>query len=640
MMSIKLPIKLCKSLKFQAKFSILITFLVILTVASVVAVVSVLQRRAILEEVQKKAFGLTSVLAHSCVRAVLTDDYLFLQELIDSITDKADVVYAMILDQTGKVIVHSDTQDRGKRYADERATNAVRSPRPLLQSFRSPPSASLRAGQETHHGRRMWDLSVPVLMMPGLKKVATARVGFSLESAYAEVARTRNRILLIGLTAALLGIAFAWFLARAVTQPLHVLVAASRRIGAGELTHRVQVDAQDEIGELASAFNRMSAELQKRREELDRKIRQLARLTNYNESILQSMNSGVITVNPEGRIVAFNESAERITGLRAHSARGSLFKAYLAPYTPLNIAIEEALSSGQIRTDSETNLLREESEEHFLRFSTRLLNHTNGSGSGGVLLLFTDITRLKHVEEEIRRAEKMAALGTTAASIAHEIKTPLTSVRTFTELLPRKYASTAFRTRFVNTVLPQVDRLSVFVDDLLDFGRIHKPRLRPTEVNAVVAEAFILLHEAFREHDVHVHQNLASLPPIPADSEQLGQVVLNILRNAVEATPQDGIIEVSTRIAANEPEEDEVIQIIISDTGCGIPKSNLSHLFEPFFSTKPKGSGLGLAISYNIVRDHGGTIRVESREGKGTTFTIVLPAEQPDRPLSLVSDAC
>ncbi|OPX23401.1 MAG: hypothetical protein B1H02_05020 [Candidatus Latescibacteria bacterium 4484_107] len=639
-MSIKLPIKLYKRLKFRAKFSIIITFLVILTVASVVAVVSVFQRRAILEEVRKKAFGLTSVLAHSSVQAVLTDDYLFLQELIDSITDKADVVYAMILDQTGRVIVHSDSQDRGKRYTDDRTANAVKSPRPLLQSFRSLPSASLSTDQNNHRGQRMWDLSVPVLMMPGLKKVATARIGFSLESAYAEVARTRNRILLIGFTAAFLGIAFAWFLARAVTQPLQLLVAASRRIGAGELTHRVHVDGQDEIGELASAFNRMSAELQKRREELDRKIRELARLTNYNESILQSMNSGVITVNPEGRIVAFNESAERITGLPAHSARGCLFKAYLAPYTPLNTAIEEALSSGRIRTDNETKLLRDESGEHFLRFSTRLLNHTNGSGSGGVLLLFTDITRLKHVEEEIRRAEKMAALGATAASIAHEIKTPLTSVRTFTELLPRKFASPEFRTRFVNTVLPQVDRLSVFVDDLLDFGRIHKPRLRPTEVNAVVDEAFILLHEAFREHDVHVHQNLASLPSIPADSEQLGQVVLNILRNAVEATPRGGTIEVSTRIAASELEESEVIQLIISDTGCGIPQSNLNHLFEPFFSTKPKGSGLGLAISYNIVRDHGGTIRVESQEGEGTTFTILLPVEQTDRPLSLVSDAC
>ncbi len=626
-MSIKLPIKLYKRLKFQAKFSIFITVLVILTVASVVAVVSVLQRRAILEEVRKKAFGLTSVLAHSSVQAVLTDDYLFLQELIDSITDKADVVYAMILDQTGKVIVHSNTQDRGKRYADERTTKAIESRRDLRQSFR-------------YQGKRMWDLSLPVLVMPELEKIATARIGFSLENAYKEVARTRDRILLIGFTAALLGIAFAWFLARAVTQPLELLAAASRKIGAGELTHRVHVDSQDEIGELASAFNWMGAELLKRREELDRKIHQLARLTNYNESILQSMNSGVITINPEGRIVAFNESAERITGLRAHSARGSLFRAYLASYTPLSAAIEEALSSKQTRTDSEAELLREDHEERFFRFSTRLLSHTNGSESGGVLLLFTDITRLKRVEEDIRRSEKMAVLGATAASIAHEIKTPLTSIRTFTELLPRKYASPEFRARFLRTVLPQVDRLSVFLDDLLDFGRFHKPQLRPTEINAVINETFVLLHEAFREHDVHVHQSLAFLPSIPADPEQLGQVVLNILRNAVEATPQGGTIEVGTRIAASELEEGEVLQIIVSDTGCGIAKSDLSHLFDPFFSTKPKGSGLGLAISYNIVRDHGGTIRVESQEGEGATFTILLPVEQTDIPLSLVSDAC
>ena len=602
----------------------------ILTVASVVVVVSFLQRRAILEEVRKKAFGLTSVLAHSSVQAVLTDDYLFLQEIIDSITNKEDVVYAMILDHAGKVIVHSNTQDRGKRYADERTTKAIEAQRPLLQSFRSFPSAALRTSglaQDRYRGHRMWDLSVPILVMPELEKRATARIGFSLESAYEEVARTRDRILLIGLTAVLLGIAFAWLLARAVTKPLQVLAAASRRIGAGDLAHRVHVDGQDETGELASAFNHMSAELLKRREELRRKVDQLARLTNYNESILQSMNSGVITVDPEGRIVAFNQSAERITGLGATSATGSPFREYLASYTPLSTAIEEALSSGHIRTDSEAELRRGDSGETFLRFSTRLLNHTNGSGGGGVLVLFTDITRLKRVEEDIRRAEKMAALGATASSIAHEIKTPLTSFRTFTELLPRKYASPDFRERFLKTVLPQVDRLSVFVDDLLDLGRVRKPLLRPTDVNTVVTDALTLLHEAFQERNIRVHRTLPSLPPISADPAQLGQVLLNILRNALEATPEGGAVEVTSRMAESEMGEGKVLQIAISDTGCGIPKADLSRLFEPFFSTKPKGSGLGLAISYNIVRDHGGTIRVESQVGKGTTFTIILPTK-------------
>jgi len=475
----------------------------------------------------------------------------------------------------------------------------------------------------------MWDLSVPILVMPELEKRATARIGFSLESAYEEVARTRAKILLIGLTAVLLGIAFAWLLARAVTRPLQALVAASRRIGAGDLAHRVHVDGQDEIGALASAFNRMSAELLKRREELRRRMDQLARLTNYNESILQSMNSGVITVDPEGRIVAFNQSAERITGLRATSAKGSPFKAYLASYTPLSMAIEEALSSGRIQTDREAELRRGgDIRETFLRFSTRLLNHSNGNRSGGVLVLFTDITRWKRVEEDIRRAEKMAALGATASSIAHEIKTPLTSFRTFTELLPQKYASPEFRARFLKTVLPQVDRLSVLVDDLLDFGRVRKPLLRPTDVNTMVTDALILLHGAFQERNIRVHRTLASLPSVSADPEQLGQVLLNILRNALEATPQGGAVEVYTRITEGEMGEGEVLQIVISDTGCGIPKADLNRLFEPFFSTKPRGSGLGLAISYNIVRDHGGTIRVESQEGEGTTFTIVLPLEQ------------
>ncbi|HID10974.1 MAG TPA: HAMP domain-containing protein, partial [Candidatus Latescibacteria bacterium] len=362
---VTLKAKALRNLKLHTKFSIVITLLVVAVVASLVMVVSVLQRRAILREVHEKAFGLTSVLAHSSVQAVLTDDYLLLQEIIDTLGSKEDVVYAMILDNEGRVIVHSTTRERGKQYTDERTRRALEARGPLLQRF------------QNGEGVPVWDLSRPVLTGT-LQRVGTARIGFSLKRAYAEVASTRERILLIGLVAMLSAIALSWLLAKTVARPLQTLVEAARRIGAGELSHRVGIEGHDEIGQLASAFNQMGAELLKHREELRQKIDELSRLTEYNENILQSMHSGVVTVDYEGRIITFNRSAEQITGFEAAQAQGQPFEEFLSFCESLRGAIEDVVQAGRVRTDAEAPLIRADGREAVVRFSTRLLNHTNG----------------------------------------------------------------------------------------------------------------------------------------------------------------------------------------------------------------------------------------------------------------------
>jgi len=618
-MPIRRAVRFYRNISLAAKFSLVISALAVLVGILSIVVVTRFQERSILGEVERRARGLTSILVHSSVQAVLSDDYLLLQEIIDSIAEKEDVAYAMILANDGRVIVHSNTIERGKVYTDSLSRKVAASEYELFEVFRG------------SDGSMMWDVSMPIrATILDENKIASARIGFSLKRTYGEIARIRSRIMLIGIFGIILAIAIAWYLSKAVTGPVKRLVEAARRIGSGDLSYRVDIDRGDEIGKLAYEFNRMAEQLLRRRVELSQKVEELSRLTNYNAAILESMSSGVVTVDVDGRVATMNRSAERITGVEEASAKGRQIGEVFSGCGAISSAVMEALSSGEVYDDEEAELGRN-GEKIVLRFSTRVLR-SGGGKPIGALVMFSDVTELKEMELEMKRAERMAALGSTAASIAHEIKTPLTSFKAFTELLPRKYSSASFRDRFIRTVLPQVDRLSVLVNDLLDFGRVRNPVLRPTDINEVLKSSAELLGNTFQERGVKLAWKLSDIPTAQLDPDQVSQVFINIMRNAVDAMPDGGTLEISTDIVKKafrakraNGKVDQWIKISISDTGCGIPREDIDKIFDPFFSSKPKGTGLGLAISYGIVRDHGGSISVRSEVGVGTTFDIFLP---------------
>jgi two-component system, NtrC family, sensor kinase len=235
---------------------------------------------------------------------------------------------------------------------------------------------------------------------------------------------------------------------------------------------------------------------------------------------------------------------------------------------------------------------------------------------------------LKKSQTIMRRADRLASLGTLIASLAHEIRNPLVSIKTFTQLLPERIDDEEFRNYFLKVASGEIDRLTGLINELLGFARPSEPRLEGEDVNALIDKMEILVATEARKKNVTLNKNYArDLPQIKVDAEQLKQVLLNILLNAIQSTKGEGKIWIETR-QVQVPFEDKVepfTQIEVRDTGVGIPKENLERIFDPFFSTRPEGSGLGLAISHQIIHDHGGFISVESEVGKGTSFKVHLP---------------
>lgn len=242
--------------------------------------------------------------------------------------------------------------------------------------------------------------------------------------------------------------------------------------------------------------------------------------------------------------------------------------------------------------------------------------------------LYEDVKRSKSY---IRRADRLASLGTLTAGLAHEIRNPLVAIKTLTQLLPDRLDDEEFREQFLKIASGEVDRISSLVKELLDFARPSSPKLEYEDVNAILDGMILLVSTETKKKQINILKNYATdLPPVQVDREQIKQVFLNVLLNAIQATPENGRITVKTR-AFTKPGGEAYAQIEFTDTGCGIPNEHLEEIFNPFFTTKNTGSGLGLSISHQIVQDHRGYIDVESFLGKGSSFFINLPVKK-DQP--------
>ncbi len=235
---------------------------------------------------------------------------------------------------------------------------------------------------------------------------------------------------------------------------------------------------------------------------------------------------------------------------------------------------------------------------------------------------------LKRSKSYIRRADRLASLGALTAGLAHEIRNPLVSIKTLTQLLPDRLDDEEFRNKFLSIASAEVDRISILVTELLDFARPSDPKLEMENVNIILDGMILLVSTETNKKKITITKGYDSnLPFVQIDREQIKQVFLNILLNAIDATPEKGKITVKTR-SFLKPGGEPYVQVEFTDTGCGIPSDQLEEIFNPFFTTKNTGSGLGLSISNQIVQDHKGYIDVESQLGYGSSFFINLPVNQ------------
>lgn len=353
---------------------------------------------------------------------------------------------------------------------------------------------------------------------------------------------------------------------------------------------------------------------------LEAATRSLADLRALHERIVESIRSGVITTDLQGRIYTFNAAAEEITGYKPSEVRGHDASIFFGDMTRQIADSMTAAADGKVSPRFQADCLTPNGLALRLGFTIAPLFAESGETSG-MVITFQDLTNVRALEETSRRQDRMAAVGRMAASIAHEIRNPLAAMRGSIQMLRSEMDGDTEQAQLMEIILRESDRLNKIVADYLNYARPRPAELKNVDLKGLVADTFKLLRNS--DEIVDGHQLEEDLPARPAivsgDPEQLKQVCWNIARNALKAMPDGGTFRVSLKDA-----DENRLRLSFIDTGCGMSPEQVEHLFEPFTSTTG-GTGLGLSIVYQIIRDHSGTINVRSRQGEGTTITIELP---------------
>lgn len=349
----------------------------------------------------------------------------------------------------------------------------------------------------------------------------------------------------------------------------------------------------------------------------------------YLEDVLENISNGLIAVDWSGTITTFNSTAERLTGISAGEALGKKVDEVLDP--AISGLIVRTMATAEVRIGVELELQAGEAAR-YVSCSTAVVETPDG-GRRGAILVMSDVTQVKELEREKGRIERLASLGQVAAGMAHEIKNPLVSIKTFAELLPEKYENPEFRLDFSRIVSQEVERVNNLVTELLSFTRSSRLRCEEVNAGALMDEVLLLLSPQMDRQNVRVcRQYHPGVRPLWADKNQLKQAFLNVCLNGIQAMTGGGELRISVLAESGRDYTGKdlapggKVKIVVEDTGVGISAKEKDRVFDPFFSTKPEGVGIGLSISHKIVVDHGGTIQIRSRPGEGAAFEICLPA--------------
>jgi PAS domain S-box-containing protein len=603
------------------------TILVIVFVmAGVIGVVDHRQRDAIVEEFERRGDVIARNLAAISQGPLLLYNFTALEQNAARVATETDVVYAILLDAEGSVAADSRRPERiGVPLVGPVHERAAAAERPLRQET-----------VLSDTGEPVYDFAIPIRV--GGQKWGTVRVGLSKRRMQAEIRQTRWELALLAVATLLLGGLGAAFVARRIAEPVQQLEARAVAIARGELDQRIEPTGSDEIGRLAHAFNHMTGQLLHQRvalegmhDELKHRFEELADLKSYTDSILASLTTGVVTVDLDGRVVTLNPAAELLTGFFAGEVTGHYCTELFAATPEVGDVLMETLASRAPVASAPLTLRRRSGAGVPVELSTAPLKGGDGKDLGAVAVL-RDLSLVRQLETQLRRSDRLAALGTLAAGLAHEIKNPLTSLLTFTRHLQRKFDDDRFRERFQNVVPRELERINEIVERLLELARPSRLAFTLVRLPALVERALELYANDLEARRITVVREYArDIPPIHGDEDALYRVLVNLVANALDAMTTGG--RLTLRVAWSDGGTARMarrtfnrrVRIEVEDTGPGILPSDSDRVFNPFFTTKDTGTGLGLALAHKIAEDHGGTIDFRSTPGAGTTFRVVLP---------------
>ena len=367
----------------------------------------------------------------------------------------------------------------------------------------------------------------------------------------------------------------------------------------------------------------LSERLRATRQALRAKSLDLEDLRALQEHILRSVGSGILTMDLEGTVTSWNPAAEQITGYTYGEIRQIVQEVFGESLKGI-FGHTDMLLNRPYRFDG-TIITRNGGTAILGMIASLLKDEKNAIR--GIILTFQDITKFVEMEEQVRRQERLATVGSLAAGIAHEIRNPLASLSGSIQLLRGELELHEDDRRLMDIVVKETDRLNTIITDFLDYARHPSAPADAVELLVLLGETIMLLRNSnIYRPEVTIFTDITPSLKVRADAKRLKQVFWNLLINACHAMPGEGRITIAAFPEDNDEENDErLCKIIVEDTGSGISKDNLKKIFDPFFTTKKEGTGLGLAIAYRIIEDHSGTITVQSDPGKGSRFIIKLP---------------
>lgn len=414
----------------------------------------------------------------------------------------------------------------------------------------------------------------------------------------------------------------SYALAGVVTRPIQDILRKVNDVARGKFESPLNVDSRDELGQLANRINAMTSHLLQHTNQLGETLEENRAVKEHLESVINGTSDAIHTVDMEGRITSTNRAFEELYGW---SAAEALVKTpYLVPATAQKQ--EEArlqeLKNGAVLPPIETFRLKRDGSVVEVSVSTSIIRDEEGHPQAFVHVS-RDMTERNRIEELLRRSEKLTTVGQLAAGVAHEIRNPLTTLRGFLQLQQEKGVLIPLH---IDLMLSELDRINMIVSEFLILAKPQAVHFQEKDVRYILNDVISLLDSQAHLFGIEFDSQFSEQPAtVHCEENQLKQVFINIVKNAIEAMPGGGTIDVRQRMDGNS------VIIVISDEGEGIPEDMLPKLGEPFFTNKETGTGLGLMVSQRIIQAHKGSMEIRSEYGSGAEITIMLPtAHEPE----------
>lgn len=372
----------------------------------------------------------------------------------------------------------------------------------------------------------------------------------------------------------------------------------------------------------AGDLREVSAQLEEAYRKLEERAIQLINVQDYTQSILRSITSGVLTVGPDGSVTTVNPAGERMLAMSEFEMVPKPIGTLFRDDGGISGDVAKVLSGRLPLALRDTTLVTPSGREVHVQASTSRMRAVGGTVLGAVVTL-EDVSDIRALTDQLVRADRLAAMGELTAGVAHEVRNPLGVIRASVQLLEEAHCDQARIHEAAEVMKQEIDRLDKVIKALLDFGRPSKPTMVSVDIAGVLEDVMLFTSRFAEQAEVSiVLETSPELPHVFGDPDQLKQVFLNLVTNAVQAMEDTGgEIRISTRL------DRDFVSVTIEDTGPGIPASDLPKVFDPFFTKRSEGTGLGLTIVHRIVDEHDGHIEMASSPA-GTAFTVTLPADQ------------